>query len=564
MKPKFSLVLMALAVCTVLAQHAPDSLLFTISLNADSQSLFYCGRPEDMSRSLAGPVFMARHALLFYSNVGYALYDVNGKLLETHDVIAKNRSRRRVSPPKYVLAYPVDTNTVVYYRDLSTKDSLGFEMYEKHLKGRNWSKIEGPLYQRLRPVVTSRLYNCAHPTITGELDRVVFLTPQLAGFTDMAEASRHWWSLEKFYTFTSPLVAVEKGGLAAFFPGLDYQYVPAVKKSLIEPVGACRVGDQWIYYGVSSAEVADREKSTQRLYICDYAGNLIYTYDLLKRTMVDAVLGENKAEKMVYTVRKTGKHASVPTIDCNGDIYYSVTDFDAGRIEVKRRRNRIYVPAASGPFLEQELQRESAIALGVDSLDCTESRQVRLSLPRLRFTDYQDSTREMTEEQLTVEGFCARIARTDEPELRTILRRSQAALPPAVQRLQDSLATVAAIGCPYRLFLHKKIKGVVASLRYGLGDSLLAARVIGVAKPGDVFVRVDLADRAEVVVFSSQGMYLNRFIFNRQRFSVRKDVITVSPHRLIMEKDFEVSNGGYRYCTWQLQTASDTPVTARH
>ena len=44
---------------------------------------------------------------------------------------------------------------------------------------------------------------------------------------------------------------------------------------------------------------------------------------------------------------------------------------------------------------------------------------------------------------------------------------------------------------------------------------------------------------------------------------VRNDLVAVSPERLIVEKDYEVGEGAYRYYTWKLTTVPARAYAAR-
>jgi hypothetical protein len=67
-----------------------------------------------------------------------------------------------------------------------------------------------------------------------------------------------------------------------------------------------------------------------------------------------------------------------------------------------------------------------------------------------------------------------------------------------------------------------------------------------------VFVRVDLLDYAEIVVFSIDGSFLNRFTFNRKPFLDRRDIIAVSNDRRVIEEDYERIAEDYTYYSWDL------------
>jgi hypothetical protein len=528
-------------------QYGPDTTLFKIKLNSDSNSLFYCGQPEEISQSLSGPILMAGKTLLFYSAKGYVLYEINGIVVDSQSLSVKNKNCTN----PYILSYPIDSSTVLYYRRKAEAGGVSLEIYSKNLYQKLMKPVTGIPYQQLKPVISSSLFNCAWRTASDEVLLKNFLAPRQVGFTFSGTGSR-WWCLEKFYTFTSPLIADNNGAFVAFFPGFDFRYYPSVPKSLIEPLGVVRRSDEWYYYGTSLAKQSSKTTDSQMVYICDQRGNLLDSVKLFKREVVDDVLGENVAEKMLFTVKKTGRYAFLPSIDAQGHIYYAIIDYRASSIEVRWRPYRYYKSIPGGPTLEEELEYERGISLVNAPLECTQGRQVRLRLPTLNYTDLNDSTKRMTESQLTKEGFCARLARFRNPDLAAALKRKQAALPRQVQRLQDSLSHEVTERCPWRMFVHKGIKGVIASLNYGLTDSVVAARVIAVTTVGDLYIRVDCQDRAEMVIFSGQGAFRNRFVFNHQPAAIRKDLIAVSAKGIIAEKDYEVQANGYRFFNWQL------------
>jgi hypothetical protein len=531
-----------------LCQFGTDTTLFRIPLSADSSSLFYCGQPEDIAHSLSGPILMANKTLLFYSANGYALYENSGVLVDSQSLFNKNKN---LSSHPYILAYPIDSLTILYYRMLAKTDSVPLEIYTKEIFQKFMKRVSGVSYELLKPVIASPLYNCARRTVSDELHLKSFLVPQQVGFASLT-AGPHWWCLEKFYTFSSPLIAENNGSPIAFVPGFDFRYYPGIQKSLIEPIGVVGRESEWYSYGISLAAPSSKTTDSQVVYICDQRGNLLDTVKLFKRKLIDAVLGENEKEKMLYTVKKAGRYAFLPSIDDHGHLYYGIIDYGTASIEVRWRPYRAYKAVPCGPMLENELEYERGISFGSGTLECSQGRQVRLRLPSLLITDLNDSVRTMTEQDLTREGYCARLARISSSDLAAALKRKQSALPRPVQRLQDSLARMAAGNCPWRMFIFKKTKGVVASFYYGIADNIVAARVIAVSAGGDVFVRVDCQDRAEVVVFSDQGRFRNRFVFNRQPVAKRKDLIAVSAQGEIVEKDYEVQENGYRFLQWRL------------
>jgi hypothetical protein len=89
---------------------------------------------------------------------------------------------------------------------------------------------------------------------------------------------------------------------------------------------------------------------------------------------------------------------------------------------------------------------------------------------------------------------------------------------------------------------------------YAPGERVLCARVIAVRDVGDVVVRVDLADYAEVVLFSQEGRFIDRFIFNRQPYAERNDIVVAASKSPIVELD--LTEGQERFYRWEPSGAS--------
>jgi hypothetical protein len=119
--------------------------------------------------------------------------------------------------------------------------------------------------------------------------------------------------------------------------------------------------------------------------------------------------------------------------------------------------------------------------------------------------------------------------------------------------MQDSIAKQNTSWCPYTIVLNQDGKGEIARMHYGFGDVIMCARVVEVTKTDEVFIRVDLDNWAEMIVFSTTGKYICRFIFNRQPFEKRKDLVVISEKREIVERDFESDRSGKTYYSWELR-----------
>jgi hypothetical protein len=119
--------------------------------------------------------------------------------------------------------------------------------------------------------------------------------------------------------------------------------------------------------------------------------------------------------------------------------------------------------------------------------------------------------------------------------------------------MQDSISATSTSWCPYTITLNRENKGEIARFYYGFGDVITCARVMEVTQTGEVYVRVDLDTWAEILVFTTQGKYLSRFIFNRKPFEERKDLIAISDTREILEWDYESDRSGKTYLRWELR-----------
>jgi hypothetical protein len=158
----------------------------------------------------------------------------------------------------------------------------------------------------------------------------------------------------------------------------------------------------------------------------------------------------------------------------------------------------------------------------------------------------------LTSRDLSKKDFLVAIQRRENPRLKQKVERVHRSLPVHVRAMQDSLSRLFTAWCPYSVVLSKKGSQDLCSFDYGVGDVVLSARVLGVTNTFEVFVRIDLEQWAEVVIFTTEGHFVNRFTFNQQPFENREDLIAVSPEREVIEKDYEVGSGGYRYLRWEM------------
>ncbi|HON11078.1 MAG TPA: hypothetical protein PLE24_09440 [Chitinispirillaceae bacterium] len=520
-----------------------DLLLFSISLNDDTTSIYGCHWDDRIKTNLSGPVLMEKGTLLFYSQKGYVLYNQNGKLIDSHSLFKINKNNKN----PYFLAYPLDSITILYYR--AGNDGKP-EVYEKRLFKSTLKKISSDKYTIYSEIDKSVLFNIACNSITDEMSTKSFLMPHLLGYTSL-KGGLKWWSIDRLYSFTSPIIVEKDGKYSSFFPGLKADQAGGIKTHLIEPLGVFTVDKRFFYYGLVSSKGNTEEEYYQAIILCDQAGNILSVDRLLKQETADAVLAFNKEQNTNYTVRRAGKMAFVPAVDRRGFLYYGVMNYEWKKLDVFMRQHLHYVPVKTENNAESKFINEGNIAFSPIKLECNSlaNRGIRPEVILLSGKDVNF----LDNEQTTRKGYFVTVHRYTDETLRTKLSRTQSALPAELQKMQDSIAGVNTSWCPYTISLNQGEKGEIARLFYGFGDVIMCARVVEVTNTNEVFVRVDLDNWAEMIVFSTEGKYLSRFIFNRQHYEKRKDLVVISEKREIVERDFESDRNGKAYFRWELQ-----------
>jgi|WetSurMetagenome_2_1015567.scaffolds.fasta_scaffold00048_43 hypothetical protein len=537
------------------AQHANDTLCFTIYLTPDENSLFGCPNSDDLRQILSGPVLMEGKTLLFYSENGYALYSQAGALLDSSSVFRDNKRFGKDDPRRMKLAYPLDQATLLYYRHSPDKNT-GLEIFQKKLFRKMLSKVDPVQYATFRNIETAQLFNLTNNCITDDMATKLFLQPNLVGYTSLTGGER-WWSLERFYSFTSPLIVEKNGVFESFFTGLLHDQKIDVQKHLINPLGTYTMDGKWYYYGVHTSLGSQDPESYQKLYLCDAAGNMLYSNELLKQIIVDAVLEYDKKNNTNYTVKRPGQYVFTPAVDKNGDIFYGLVDYGKRTIDVKKRLFYRYIPRAVPPVQEDAVNAQRRFTFKPIVLDCPEEN-VRRILPDITIRDDKNKKRKAAVRDITVKGYRVYISREPNKDLKRKFTQISSTLPASVRNMRDSLDKVPTSSCPYALSLEHETKGVLATYYYGIGDEVLSARVLNVTETFEVFVRVDLIDYAEILVFSLDGSFLNRFTFNRQPFLDRRDIVAVTSDRAVIEEDYERIAEDYTYYSWELGVQAAT------
>jgi hypothetical protein len=534
------------------AQHANDTLCFTIYLSLDQNSLFGCVPGDDMKMILAGPVIMEGKTLLFYSCNGYALYNQSGTLLDSASVFKENKRFPKDDPRRLRLAYPLDRSTLLYYRRSAAnkENKEGLEILQKKLYKKGYMGIDPAQHATLKDIETAQLFNLSNNCITDDMATKLFLQPNLVGYTSLSGGDR-WWSLDRFYSFTSPLIVEKNGAFASFFTGLQHDQKTDVQKHLINPLGTYTMDNRWYYYGVHTMLGGQDPESNQRLYLCDQAGNLLYSNEMLKQVIVDDVLEYDKNNNTNFTVKRPGEFVFTPAVDKNGDIFYGDIDYHKRTIDVKKRLFYRYFPRIVSPEHQDLVDAQRRLFFKPVVIECPEER-ARKVVPEFLYRDTKGAKRKATPREVGGKGYQVKICREPNPDLKRKFSQISATLAAPIKHMRDSLCGIATSLCPYSLSLESESKGVLTTFYYGCGDEVLSARILNVTETFEIFVRVDLLDWAEVLVFSLDGSFLNRFMFNRQPFLDRKDIIAVSNDRRVIEEDYERIAEDYTIYSWEL------------
>ncbi|MBD3320238.1 MAG: hypothetical protein GF350_03995 [Chitinivibrionales bacterium] len=530
----------ALSISSARSYYAEDTLLFTIKLTDKADDLFYCSRDVALVDILSGPVLVHDNRLLFYSRHGYVLYNQRGKIEESHSLHKKNRRLAPDDPDRLMLAYPPDKSTLLYYKNKKTD-----EVFEKKIARKRIKKLGGKPARRYGDLSHSHILNIAFNTLTSEMVERIYLKPGLIGF-DPGTGMRYW-SLEKRYTFTSPVIAEKEGGFAGFFPGLKAGEGVRIKKFLIEPLSVIASEDRRRYWGLKAATGSDRPEFYQEVFCCDEAGNILRVDTLVKQTIRETVL--EKRGRREYTFERTAKWGFPPCVDEDGSLYYAVLDYQTKEIVVRKRSYFYYAPRPSGPMLEHELRSEQLISYEPMIIDYNPGARRGAAIPAVWIMNEDGDKRKAEIRDLTCRNHIVRLYRPIYRDITKKVTRSRSYLPGHVRAMQDSLSDIPTCWAPWSISVSNR-RGVLRSFDYRAGDMVLCARVLNVANSGQVFVRVDLEQWAELVIFDPHGEFVNRLTFNRQYYGNRKDLVAVSDDGEVIEKDYECAEGGYRFFTW--------------
>ena len=528
------------------AQLAYDTLLFTIPLINDTTclSLFRCFGEGRIRKTLSGPVLMKDDKILFYSEDGYILYDHRGAVVDSHSVFDRNSGLPKGSPERLLFAFPSNNSAILFYQKVK-KNAFPITIFEKKLYKKRLRLLKDKEYTYYLSIGNGHLFNLVHNSITDDMANTYFALPQLIGFTTLEDGDK-WWSIDKFYSFSSPVINEMNGKFRSFFPGIMESDIKD-KQQLVNPLQVFKWDENWYYTGIYANIGTVEEKYSQTFYVCDPAGNILYSDDLLKLTNRDAIIGED--DETYYTVKKTERFVFQPTVDSRGNVYYGIIDYVKNTIEVRKRSYYRFKALNSEPNLAHLIDVEKSIKFKPVSIVSNMKQPGGKTIPDLTFLNEKGVRIKAKARHLTKNEYIARISRIPYRDISKKLARSRNSLPDKVKVIKDSLSDVPAISCPYSVSLSGP-KGMIRSFNYPPGIEVVCARVIAVRENNQVIVRVDCDTFAEILIFKTDGTVFNRFIFNKQNYIKRKDIVVASNNSPVIELDFESESGKGNFFKW--------------
>lgn len=530
------------------AQLAYDTLLFSIKLNDDSTkpSLFYCHEEGQIKKTLSGPVTMNDDNLLFYSKNGYILYNQNGGVLDSHSVFKKNKGLKADDPKRVKVAFPSDGNTLIYFQKVKN-DKFPLTIYEKQLFKKRPKPLKEIDYQYYLEVENKQVFNLAFNSITDDMMFRYQAVPQLVGYTSFVYGTK-WWSLDKFYSFASPVINGEDVNFSSFFPGIR---AGNNKKKLqfAEPVQVFKWDDDtWYYTGVYSSVGTAEDKYFQVFFIFDNAGNTIYGNKLIKLENRDAIIGEDR--QTYYTTKKIKRFAFQPTVNMKGDIFYAIINYVDKNIEVRKRKYYKFKPFRTGPNLAHLIDYEKCVEYIPMSIQCEMKPPRGKWIPNITLMDSKGKFVKAQARHLTKEGYICRISRVNYRDIQKKLVSNRRGLSKKITAIMDSLSNVSTVSCPYNLTISGP-KGMARSFNYPAGDEIVCARILALQKSGVLVIRVDCENYAEIILFKTNGAFVNRFVFNRQDYRERTDLVVATDNSPIFELDNETEPGKDVFFKWE-------------
>ena len=541
------LILLTIFLFHAQAQLAGDEELFTIPLinDASKTSLFNVHEINNVRDALSGPVVMKDDYLLFYSIHGYVLFDQKGSIVDSHSVFKSNSGLKKDSPERIKLAYPINPTSLLFYKEVP-HDDYPVTIYEKKLYRGPRRPLAEDSYEFFKEIKNQCLYNLTFNVLSDDMRGWFCIQPRLVGFFE-PDAGTRWWSVDNFYSFSSPLITEKDGEYKAFYPGL-YSEKEKEKIQSIEPLQIFSRYNQWYYTGITARVGTKRENYYQTFYVFDQAANFLYADSLLKLGNMDAIIGED--EDTYYTAKKVKNYVFKPAVNKNGDLFYAIFNYKKKEITVRRRQYYIYKSIPTGPKLEPIVNDEKCLEFVPIKLPCNTKVNGRAILPKITLLDPKTNKYvRASEEHLSKDGYICYITRMPNKEIKKKLSRSKGRAPRHIRKMTDSLARESTVTCPYSLIIRGP-NGLAKPFNYPPGVEIVCARVISLYKNNKLLIRVDCDDYAEALIFKKDGTFINRFIFNTQNYELRQDILVSSKGNPIIELDYEAEPGNQKYLMW--------------
>ncbi len=542
-----SIVLLILMICiNAFSQYRADTLLFSFEMDRDSGSLKYCPEDGRLDGVLGGPVVVEGDRLMLYSDKGYMIYSGNGELQEEKTV-------SEIGKEGLDLAFP-ETPLTLLLKENEEKET---EIYRKPLGRGKIRSVDEDDVKGHSEVDRGHLFNLCMNSIFNELKHKYNYMENLVGYTDHEmEEGIELWAIESFFSATSPFISLKKEGrgygVDAIFTGIRSRLKGEnLNPRFIEP-RSFKVFENGRYYfsGVTSDVGNSKPEYKQSVYLCDIAGNIIYTRELLKQTNTDEdVLA---TERHAYTMKKVEKYVFPPVFDSERNLYYGVIDYKEAEFSVYKSEFFTPVKEETEPALAHLFDIEEAITYQPVYIGVRRGSQVGLTIPNVTMKNDKGEEYNAEAKDLTRKEYIVRIFRPEYQDVLKKFARVRVDLPEEVESLADSLSDLSTIGAPYAISLSGP-GGVLNTIDYPVGDNVLCARVVGVADKRDtsVAVRVDCRDYAEVLLFTKNGRFINSVVFNTENYKKREDYIVLSSLGRMVELDNE--KGREDFFRWYLR-----------
>jgi hypothetical protein len=349
---------------------------------------------------------------------------------------------------------------------------------------------------------------------------------------------------------------MDNQAFVSFFPGILPDSRIGVRLSAICPVATYSQDGESYYCGVYSQQnITDDAEVYQTLYVCDGNGNVLSSRRILKQLILNEVLEYDRKENMNYTVRQPVKQIFLPAIDNSGCIYYGCVNYDKALLEVRTIPVTKYGvhTGSENAATDALLNAQRGYSLRIKPIQCLVSGGSVDIETGIMVAGKNGVRQRATIGDVASGGYYTSIERYPHPELSRRLTVLSGSVPPAAHRSRDSLAALSNANCPFSIILCKSAGDRIRTLYYGAGDVVLGARVLTVVDTSRIFVRVDLKDYAEVLEFTTDGSVKHRFVFNRQDFLDRRDIVAVNNTGTVIEEDYEQSPDGKSLCLWDEQ-----------